>query len=402
MKLLTALLLLCFSLTSCGNNPYKGVPEPYHKLLDEAFAKAGDNRAEMERALAETPRDQREGMAFLIAYMPEYDLTTLKADYLLKNVSLAYEARNRFAWAKSVPDDVFLNDVLPYANANETRDDWREDFYNRFAPHVENCATLEEAIYAVNANAHPDLKVEYNTARRRADQSPAESLEISIASCTGLSILLTDAFRSVGIPSRLAGTIWSDNRGNHTWSEVWLDGKWYFTEYYFEDLDKAWFLSSAGKAIPGDPKHGIYAATYKPAGEPLSLPWYSRPESVSAQEVTQGYLDIYNEVYADRLASGDYTILRVKMFKANGNVNKSDDRIQVNVDVFRNEDGLQIGGGSTSGPTRDMNDVLEFMVEKGKEYTVKYFPDGREEVRIVGIGDKPKDLVLFENTVVIY
>ena len=36
------------------------------------------------------------------------DLKTMKGDDLLSNVKLAYEARNRFAWAKSVPDSVFL------------------------------------------------------------------------------------------------------------------------------------------------------------------------------------------------------------------------------------------------------------------------------------------------------
>lgn len=34
---------------------------------------------------------------------PERDLKTMKGDDLLSNVKLAYEARNRFAWAKSVP-----------------------------------------------------------------------------------------------------------------------------------------------------------------------------------------------------------------------------------------------------------------------------------------------------------
>ena len=45
--------------------------------------------------------------------------------------------------------------------------------------------------------------------------------------------VLADAFRAVGIPSRVAGTpAWHDDRGNHNWNEVWVDGKWRFTEYY--------------------------------------------------------------------------------------------------------------------------------------------------------------------------
>lgn len=392
MKKLTFLLLASVLMFSCAGK-YPGIPESYHKLLDETLAKAGDNRAELEKALKETPKEQKEGMAFLVAYMPERDLGTIKADFLLKNVSLAYEARNRFAWAKEVPMELFLNDVLPYANANETRDNWREDFYRRFAPYVENCGTLREAVLAINSNVHPELGVEYSTARRRADQSPPESLELGIASCTGLSILLTDAFRSVGIPSRLAGTVWSDDRGNHTWSEVWVDGTWYFSEYYFVDLDRAWFLSSAGKAIAGDPKYGIHAASYKPTDAQYQLPWDSSGIAAPAVEVTRRYMDIYNDISKGQLADGNHVALRVKAFADKKKTSRSEDRVKMNVDVFQGI--VQIGGGSTAGPTQDMNDVLEFIVEKNKEYTVKYFPDGQERAEIVKVGDKPAEVVLY-------
>lgn len=392
MKKLIFLLLTSCVMFSCGGK-YAGIPESYHKLLDEALLKAGDNRAEMENALSQIPKDQREGMAFLIAYMPERDLTVLKADYLIKNVSLAYEARARFAWAQEVPMELFLNDVLPYANASEVRDDWREDFYRRFAPYVDSCKTLREAAIAINSAVHPELKVEYSTARRRADQSPPESLEIGIASCTGLSILLTDALRSVGIPSRLAGTVWSDDRGNHTWSEVWVDGTWYFSEYYFVDLDRAWFLSSAGKAIAGDPKYGIHAASYMPAELNIPLPWDSSGIAAPAVEVTQRYLDLYNEIYKGQLEDGNHVQLFVKAYADNKHTSRSEDRVKVNVDVFQGL--VQIGGGSTAGPTQDMNDVLEFLVEKNKEYTVKYFPGGQEHAEIVKVLDKPVEVVLY-------
>ena len=37
-------------------------------------------------------------------------------------------------------------------------------------------------------------------------------METGVATCTGLSILLVDACRSVGVPARIAGTpLWSNN-----------------------------------------------------------------------------------------------------------------------------------------------------------------------------------------------
>ena len=48
-----------------------------------------------------------------------------------------------------------------------------------------------------------------------------------MASCTGLSVLLVDALRAAGIPARFAGTpAWHDDRGNHSWVEVWIGGRW--------------------------------------------------------------------------------------------------------------------------------------------------------------------------------
>ena len=153
------LIISLFCALCCACGKYAGVPQQYHALLDAAFEKAGANKAELEKALSEAPAEQKEGMAFLIAYMPERDLTTLSADFLLTNTRLAYEARARFPWAQAVPDSVFLNDVLPYVSLNEERDSWREDFYKRFTPYVENCKTLREAIEAVNRNIRDEVKV---------------------------------------------------------------------------------------------------------------------------------------------------------------------------------------------------------------------------------------------------
>ena len=118
------LLFLVVCLWACAGK-YAGIPEKYHALLDEALNKAGENRVELETALMKTPTEQKEGMAFLIAYMPERDLKELKADFLLENTAYAYQARNQFAWAKLVPDSVFLNDVLPFVSLNEKRENRR-------------------------------------------------------------------------------------------------------------------------------------------------------------------------------------------------------------------------------------------------------------------------------------
>jgi len=78
---------------------------------------------------------------------------------------------------------------------------------------------MRSAVEAVNACIASTVDVEYNTLREKTNQSPSESMRQHMASCTGLSILLVDALRSVGIPARFAGTAaWHDDRGNHSWT----------------------------------------------------------------------------------------------------------------------------------------------------------------------------------------
>lgn len=384
--------LCCFA---CTGGKYAGVPEKYHVLLDKAFEKAGNNAVELEKALKDAPENQKEGMAFLIAYMPERDLQSLKADFLLENAAYAYQAREQFPWAKAIPDSIFLNEVLPYVSLNEKRESWRKEFYERFSKYVAKCTNIFEAIDSVNRNIRDEVVVDYNTKREKPDQAPFESMRQHMASCTGLSILLTDAFRAVGIPSRVAGTPnWHDERGNHNWTEVWADGKWYFTEYYFPgQLDNAWFFADAGQAVKNNPDKAIYASSFKPTGISFPLVWDENIRYVYAENVTDRYTDLYQKHYSAIAKDGDHVALRVMAFKDKKHDKQSEDRVATNLDVFHGK--LQMGGGRTAGPTQDMNDVLTFMLKKNQTYTVNYVSAiGMKSVE-VKLKEKTKELKLY-------
>lgn len=384
--------LCCFA---CTGGKYAGVPEKYHVLLDKAFEKAGNNAVELEKALKDAPENQKEGMAFLIAYMPERDLQSLKADFLLENTAYAYQAREQFPWAKAIPDSIFLNEVLPYVSLNEKRESWRKEFYERFSKYVAKCTNIFEAIDSVNRNIRDEVVVDYNTKREKPDQAPFESMRQHMASCTGLSILLTDAFRAVGIPSRVAGTPnWHDERGNHNWTEVWADGKWYFTEYYFPgQLDNAWFFADAGQAVKNNPDKAIYASSFKPTGISFPLVWDENIRYVYAENVTDRYTDLYQKHYSAIAKDGDHVALRVMAFKDKKHDKQSEDRVATNLDVFHGK--LQMGGGRTAGPTQDMNDVLTFMLKKNQTYTVNYVSaTGMKSVE-VKLKEKTKELKLY-------
>lgn len=396
MNIKSVLVLLAFGLSACSSGRYAGVPKEYHALIDRTIATAGDNAKELKKALKEVPRNEREGMAFLISYMPERDAKSLSADFLLENVEYAYKARAEFPWAKEVPDSVFLNDVVAYANLNENRESWRKDFYERFKKYVAPCKTMREAIDSVNKNVRDELLVDYNTKREKPDQAPYESMRQHMASCSGLSILLTDAFRAVGIPSRVAGTpAWHDDRGNHNWNEVWIDGQWRFTEYYpSDDLDQSWFLTDAGKAIKEDVRKAIYAASFKPTGCYFPLVWDEDIRYVHAENVTDRYTSLYRAQLAATPADGKHVALRVMVFKDKDHAEASGDRVATNLDVFKGE--KQLYGGRSTGATQDMNDVLTFNVEKNQQYVVKFVNGkGEMQTQTVDVGDETTTLKLY-------
>lgn len=396
MNIKSVLVLLAFGLSACSSGRYAGVPKEYHALIDRTIATAGDNAKELKKALKEVPHNEREGMAFLISYMPERDARSLSAAFLLENVQYAYKARAEFPWAKEVPDSVFLNDVVAYANLNENRESWRKDFYERFKKYVAPCKTMREAIDSVNKNVRDELLVDYNTKREKPDQAPYESMRQHMASCSGLSILLTDAFRAVGIPSRVAGTpAWHDDRGNHNWNEVWIDGQWRFTEYYpSDDLDQSWFLTDAGKAIKEDVRKAIYAASFKPTGCYFPLVWDENIRYVHAENVTDRYTSLYRAQLSAMPADGSHVALRVMVFKDKDHAEASGDRVATNLDVFKGD--KQLYGGRSTGATQDMNDVLTFNVEKNQQYVVK-FVNGKGEMQThtIDVGDDTTTLKLY-------
>ena len=269
------------------------VPTAYRHRLVQQLSLAEDNRQQWLDAIARAPADQREAVAYLLVNMSEADLKALKGDYLLHDVALAYQARSATPWAAAVPQELFFRDVLPYASLDERRDDWRQDFVDRFAPLVKDCQTASDAAVLLNKQVFPAIKVKYHaTKREKPNQSPYESTKIGYASCTGLSVILVDACRAVGIPARVAGTpLWADKSGNHTWTEVW-DHQWYFVGSAEPGkLNQTWFAANAAQADDAKPENRIYASDVERTTD-LVFPfvWDPQQDDVKADDVTGYYV----------------------------------------------------------------------------------------------------------------
>ena len=330
--------------------------------VEASLKQAGTNRQELMKALDQAPADEREGIQFLIENMPEHDLQTLSGDFLLENCAMAYNKMKEAPWAKAIPDSIFLNDVLPYASVTESRDNWRRELYDISFPLIKACKTPAEACKVLNQNIFKLLKVKYSTKRRAPDQGPFETMKTGVATCTGLSILLIDACRSVGVPARIAGTpLWSNNSGNHSWVEVW-DGGWLFTgaaEQSPDGFNRGWFVGNASQAVKDDRRHAIYAGSFKKTGLTFPMTWAKDVDDVNAVNVTDRYtantkpaetsgvrlmLDVFNRPVGERVAA------RVMITDAADQTIKFD--------------------GTSKGDTADMNDHLFFQLPKQQTYVV--------------------------------
>ena len=255
-----------------------------------AIPQAAKENAELSALYNRLPEHQHAAADFLIENMPDHDASNLGADFLAEHITYAFKAREQFAWAKDVPDDLFLNNVLPYASLNEQRDAWRKIFFEDFKASVADCTTKGEVAVILNKAVFDRLNVRYSRARPKPDQSPLESIAASTASCTGLSIMMVDACRALGVPARVVGTPqWAASPGNHTWVEIWDNGWHFLGAAESSTLNRAWFKTKASQQIAGDVNRAIYATSFKRTGLHFPLVWDRSITYVSAIDVTDSY-----------------------------------------------------------------------------------------------------------------
>ena len=358
----------------------------YDTLLKKALLQSGERKDSLRYFLNTVPKEHYEAASFLIAYMPERDLKTLSIPYIKDQIDGAYKVKKEFPWCSKLPDSIFFNEVLPYYCFDEERDNWRNDFYLKFSPLVKNTKDVRQAIKAVNANIRELLSVEYNTKRSIVNISPFQSIKEKMATCTGLSFLLVDAFRSVGIPARMAGTpMWTNMKGNHSWVEVWVDGQWYFTEYYPEDLNKAWFLADAGRADISNPRHWIYASSYKPKETYFRLEWDTLSTAIHAENVTKRYIDLYAKQQLLENLKPDEVWISLQLFQS-----KSDKELQrVAEKIVIEKEGKVLDFGYSPSPIDDLNKFLKFKVNKNTSYQLVYQDaNGKEKRTEIAVKDQ--------------
>lgn len=245
---------------------------------------------------------------FLLDNMGNNDHQLVSADFLLQDIQLAKKIRmdSESVWGP-ISDEMFQDNVLPFKIATEKVSLWRDSFNKLWWDKVKG-KSKGEAVKFINREAFQFLNVTYRKEYpgHVPDQDPFTSQKLHYASCTGLSIILASACRSVGIPARLTMTpAWvkgsdpaagknglSDEDENHSWVEVNIGGRWHYIGASEDtDFDNTWFTAQAASAIHSTAekyKHGIYTVSFKKTDMQIPAPWNTQ-ETVNVIEVTDNY-----------------------------------------------------------------------------------------------------------------
>lgn len=158
-------------------------------------------------------------------------------------ILLSLDTKN-YTWTTHIPESIFYEYVLNFANVNEPRTNWRPLFVQALqpllTPLMEQNPPVEHVIQEINRfiwkaiSNKEEQSIQFHSGQTPMIMDPMSVITFGYASCTGLSILLVNALRAAGIPARLAGTsAWNGNpeNGNHSWIEFYgSDHKWHIME----------------------------------------------------------------------------------------------------------------------------------------------------------------------------
>jgi hypothetical protein len=221
-----------------------------------------------------------------------HDYNEITADYLIKNIDLAYKAWDKNPWAQHVSFDQFCEYILPYRSSNEPIEEWREYFINELSwvkDSVKDPADPIEAACYVNDYIKSWFRFDPRYYEHPTDQGLQEMLSNKMGRCEDMTNLAIYAMRAMGIPVMSDFTpYWANTGNNHAWNAILTN-------------NDSIIIFMGGEANPGEYELGhklakVYRKTF--AIQENSLPekmekWEKAPpylNSNSIRDVTSEYV----------------------------------------------------------------------------------------------------------------
>lgn len=129
------------------------------------------------------------------------DTETITADYLIKNIDLAFKTWEEQPWGKYISFESFCQDILPYRIGKESIEDWRELYYNYFQSILDSLQTDDSPLTACQLIYDEITKLDWAfTQDLTGPHIGGKSLfEQRLGNCREYSNYMLYAMRAVGI-----------------------------------------------------------------------------------------------------------------------------------------------------------------------------------------------------------
>jgi hypothetical protein len=224
-------------------------------LKEYAERKFEDRKAEYERILPELERgfsgcteDERLLMQFFYGTMPLSDAGEYDFETFLGFVRHGLMLRRKVEWCRTLPEDIFVKQVLYYRINSEKIENCRPFFYEKIRERIRGMS-MEQAVLEINYWAAEH--VSYRASDERT-LSPMTVYRSGDGRCGEESAFLVSVLRAAGIPSRQVYVpVWAHCDDNHAWVEVRLADGWHYLGACEpeEVLDRGWFDGAASRAM---------------------------------------------------------------------------------------------------------------------------------------------------------
>ncbi len=152
------------------------------------------------------------------------DVTTIKADFLINQIDLAFSAWQEKPWAENLSFDNFCEYVLPYRGSNEPLEEWRQallEKYDTISVAMNDATDPIEAAALINNDVRSYFTFDPRYYYHPTDQSLSEMLASGYGRCEDMTNIAIYALRANALAVTSDYTpYWANTGNNHAWNAI--------------------------------------------------------------------------------------------------------------------------------------------------------------------------------------
>ncbi len=152
------------------------------------------------------------------------DLKAIKADFLINQIDYAFRAWREKPWAAYLNFDQFCEFILPYRGSNETLENWRQTFWDKYINielQMANKSDPVEAAKIINKDIITWFKFDPIYYYHPTDQGLDDMITHGKGRCEDMTNITIYAMRANGLAVTSDYTpFWANSGNNHAWNAI--------------------------------------------------------------------------------------------------------------------------------------------------------------------------------------